>query len=102
MTEYYRALTNSGEMTVISAPTGLDSIRHLYMWVDDSPVDLRPAQYPDTKLVELGDLVVCGGVEFTVASFSPAWLHYEHGQIRGTQGPWYSVTSAVLLSRARV
>ena len=94
---YYRAVTLLGDTVCISAPDGVDKIKHLYMWVDDQPLDLRPARYTDTRLVELGDQVCCGGDEFRVANIRPCMDGYPFGQIRGESGPWYAVEYAVKL-----
>lgn len=100
MTAYHRAITSKGETISIAVPeAGVESIRHLYMWVDDSPLDLRPAQYTDYRLVELGDIVCCGGDEFRVAYLRPCMDGYQFGQIRAEVGAWYNVEYAVLLGR---
>lgn len=97
---YHRAITPRGDTICIAAPAaGLDTVRHLYMYVDDDPLDLHPAQYDDTKLVQLGDRVACGGDEFTVRAMKPGTEQHTRGQIRGDSAVWYDVKYAVLLSR---
>lgn len=100
MSRYHRAITPKGDTIVIAVPTeGVNHIKHLYMWVDDEPLDLHPAMYGDTRLVEIGDVVACGGDDIIVSSIRPATEAYPRGQIRGDGGPWYSVSSAVLIGR---
>lgn len=100
MIAYHRAITPKGETISIAVPeAGIDSIRHLYMWIDDSPLDLRAAQYTDTRLVQLGDMVCCGGDEFRVCYMRPCMDGYPFGQIRAETGPWYGVEYAVVLGR---
>lgn len=97
---YHRAITKKGETISIAVPeAGVESIRHLYMWIDESPLDLRPAQYTDTRLVQLGDIVCCGGDEFRIAYMRPCMDGYPFGQIKGVTGPWYSTEYAVVLGR---
>lgn len=97
---YHRAITKKGETISIAVPeAGVESIRHLYMWIDESPLDLRPAQYTDTRLVQLGDIVCCGGDEFRIAYMRPCMDGYPFGQIKGATGPWYSTEYAVVLGR---
>ncbi|WGH28516.1 hypothetical protein 13VV501A_gene0019 [Vibrio phage 13VV501A] len=100
VTAYHRAVTHQGETVVIVVPdAGVQTVKHLYMWVDTDPLDLHPAQYTDTRLVELGDLVCCGGDEFRVAYMRPGMDGYPFGQIRGESGAWYNTEYAVLLER---
>lgn len=99
MINYYRAITLGGNTTIV-AGTDLEAFRHLYMYVDDDPLDLHPAQYDDTKLVQLGDRVACGGDEFTVRAMKPGTEQHTRGQIRGDSAVWYDVKYAVLLNRA--
>jgi len=96
MTNFHRVITISGDLIVVP-DTELSAAS--YMWVDPDPLDLCPAMYDDTRLVELGDLVCCGGDEFRVTMMRPATAEYPRGQIRGMSGIWYSVKHAVLLSR---
>ena len=99
MTDFYRAVTLDGDTIVIQADS-VEAVRDEYMWVDSSPLDLKPAQYTDTRLVQLGDIVCCGGDEFRIAYVRPCMDGYPFGQIKSGSGPWYSVEYAVLLGRA--
>lgn len=96
MVTYHRAVTLDGDTVAIEFPHS-DEILNSYLWVDPEPLDLRPAQYTDTRLVKLGDKVCCGGDEFIVANIRPALNDHPFGQIRAEIGPWYGAEYAVVL-----
>lgn len=98
MKNYYRAVDLDGQ-TIVIETDNVESVRDEYMWVDPAPLDLAPAQYTDTKLVKLGDLVCCGGDEFRVSYIRPCMDGFLFGRIKAETGAWYSVEYAVLLSR---
>lgn len=104
----YRAITNYGETTVVEvrgeeyALIGTDEIftRADFMWVDPYPLDLKPAQYTDTKLVQLGDTCCAGGDEFVVEAIEPAHGSHLFGRVRGER-TWYACEYVVLLERRK-
>lgn len=106
MATYHRAVFSNGEPGIL-ARDGLEYRLfgdgrvypvETFMWVDPEPIDLQPAQYTDTKLVELGDWVCVGGDEFNVLAVEPAQNKYPFGRLRGGN-VWYACEYAALLNR---